>query len=454
MKKTARLVLAVLLALLVGCAQQLTPGPTQAPTATVFPAPAATASVSSTAAATPAATAAQEATFAPGQGIGPQDLFALVPEERGFTWIYDGSLQSGHEMTLQTVTEENGAKKYAITGTVRSPESEADLDLRIQIIYTVDGSVWVQEKSAISMLESEFDRLEILRAPLGVGESWEQTAENQRGARQTLTCTLESVLTSGESTVYTVRYEDSSAGYFERREITSGLGITAFERTPPDEEETSSPVGYWLVSGGAPGTAATIADWLPPLGQTLRFSGSSGYGYQGVLVMEQENSREIVYRFDGTDGGTGCEFVVRYYYDKDRGTLTEKAVRNERTGEAQVNSVLHNVVLLRFPLGEGASWTHDTMIGGERYSLTARIVGYDAEEGRVNVRYTAEGVPGYPDGVYIEERAFRVGHGMVSFRQLLTGDIAPESPLLDPVQAEEAISGRMFGYSQVIAVTD
>jgi hypothetical protein len=112
------------------------------------------------------------------------------------------------------------------------------------------------------------------------------------------------------------------------------------------------------------------------------------------------------------------------------------------------------VVLLQFPLAEGASWTHDTMIGGERYSLTARITWYDAEKGVVKVRYTAEGVPGYYDGVYIEERTFMAGHGMINIRQLLTGDIALENPLSGPVQIEEAISAHMFGYSQNIGTID
>lgn len=440
-----------------GCVSRQIPGPTDTPLAVtspaaILPGPTETPPPATTAPTTVAPSPARA--FSPDQGIDGEALLKMLPEQAGFVWNYDGSLESGHEMALVSVTPQDGAKVYTITGTVRdvsAGEAGPEWDPSIDITYTVDDTVWIQQKNAPNMLESQFDRIEILRVPLAVGERWEQFVEYDTGGTVSLICALESAQKSGEQYVYAVRYEDKTTGYYERREITVGTGITAFERSTDDEEEMPSTIGYWILTGEAPDRGASVADWLPPLGRTMRYAARTDYAHRGTLLLEQENEREAVYCFHGAyeqGNGTKDAFVVRYYYDKGRGTVTEKAVSNERTGEAEVNSKLHHLVVLRFPLRADSRWVHDTFLDGKRVSVVAEVVECDARAGRVRVRYTVEGAEGYYENKYIEERVFEVGRGLTGFTMRLPGAIpVGADAMVGPMQVQQAVSAHMFGYS-------
>ena len=129
--------------------------------------------------------------------------------------------------------------------------------------------------------------------------------------------------------------------------------------------------------------------------------------------------------------------------DYERGTVTEQVASNQRTGEKEINSKLHNVVILKLPIEAGERWNHQTTINGEEYTLHAEITEYDAGSGFIRVRYTAQGVPGYHDDTYFEERTFEHGYGMTTFANMLPGEITREAGETEA----QAIENHMFGYS-------
>lgn len=114
----------------------------------------------------------------------------------------------------------------------------------------------------------------------------------------------------------------------------------------------------------------------------------------------------------------------------------------------EVNSKLHNLVILKTPFKQGKTWSHSTRINGKEYKVTARIKEYDPATGRMKVTYTVNGVPGYFQNTYIEERIFEPGRGMVGFSNLMPGDIPiSKADVKDSKKLEEALINHMFGYS-------
>ncbi len=192
-----------------------------------------------------------------------------------------------------------------------------------------------------------------------------------------------------------------------------------------------------------------LKSYLPPLDTKLRYFGLAEYGHIGQLTKEKEFKSEAMYEFKGQyqDGiGTPDKFVVRYYINFDRTTITEMVISNERTGQAEVNSKLHNIVVLKLPIKEGKTWRHKTTIDGKRYTVYAKIVKVDDDT--IKVRYEVPGVDGYYDDTYIEERTFEKGYGMTGFSNLMKGDIGiSEEDAKDEEKLRQALVNHMFGYS-------
>lgn len=185
--------------------------------------------------------------------------------------------------------------------------------------------------------------------------------------------------------------------------------------------------------------------YLPQLDTDISYFGYAEYGHRGKMTAEGDD----VYRFDGEyrDGIVENDrFSVRYYFDTFRGTITEQVVMTDRNEVPEVNSKLHNVVLLKFPLKLNKKWHHSTMLNGAKYDLEAEIIVYDADTGLVKVRYIVEGVPGYYRDRYIEEREFMSGYGMTMFINNFPGELFVP-PVDDSDEAYwEAVRNEMFGY--------
>lgn len=198
------------------------------------------------------------------------------------------------------------------------------------------------------------------------------------------------------------------------------------------------------------GPAESCKQWLPELEKPYTYFGLAEYGHKGKLVKLSESGREDVYEYQGVfaDGrGDESKFVLRYHADLARGAVTEQVISNERGG-AEVNSKLHNLVVLKFPLSPGGHWSHEAKLNGKSVTVQASVAEYDEAKGIVKVRYTAKDAAGYYDNTYIEERIFEKGYGMTGFSGLMPGDIGiGAADAKDAAKLNEALKQHSFGYS-------
>lgn len=416
-----------------GAASPVTPAPSETPA----PAP--------TLAPVSASSAGPETEAVPGPAS--SQLAGLLPAFEGFAWAYHGFHEYAHTMTLDTVRNlSGGVVFYSVSGWVNTPPYwEAVTDPSIMLSYTIGSDRIVQEKNAPGMLDSRFDRLELIRTPLVPGTSWEQTAIDQYNREITLSCTITDVEERTSGTVYTVTYQDTESEYCETRWIQEGAGVIQFDKLITLEGYDTLPVGYSLYTPGDM-VNAELLPYLPPLDTDMTYAGTGGYAFSGKLAQSWEDSQESAYTFDGSYPD-GASFQVRYHIDFNRGTVTEEILSNARTGLSEINSKVHNLVVLvlpqHLPMEKGYTWTHDAAIDGNPCTVQAEVVICDTEAGVIKIRYTAQNIPGYYNGTYVEERRFERGLGMTLFRQLLPGEIVPA----EGETMEEAVNRHMLTYS-------
>jgi len=177
-----------------------------------------------------------------------RELKRFLPNVSGFTWKYSGFSGYDHQMSLGSIEARRGLTKYHITGTVGDPSGgEAVRDHSLTITYIITDGVWTQEKKEESMMDSEFDRLELLRGPIAEGTMWSQEQVDKEGRRRVLDSVIEDIRLEPRR-VLVVVYRERGSPYFERREFTEGVGITLFEKlwmSPLGNFE----IGYALFQG-------------------------------------------------------------------------------------------------------------------------------------------------------------------------------------------------------------
>jgi len=173
-------------------------------------------------------------------------LRQMLPAREGFTWKYSGFVGYDHTMVLNTIQQVGSTTRYVISGKVGDPSGgEAQRDFTLKITYIIQDGLWIQEKQEEAMLDSDFDRIEILRGPIERGRSWSQKQTDQNGLQRTLVCTIEEVRMEDGMQVLRVKYQDRGSAYYEIREIRQGLGIVMFEKlwVSPDGDFE---IGYHL----------------------------------------------------------------------------------------------------------------------------------------------------------------------------------------------------------------
>lgn len=403
---------------------------------------------------TASSTAVQPSAAATSPGASPQTsddpIAALLPGKAGFQWQYFGFAEYAMNLTLQSVEPSGSETAYTAKGKVAdmSGKSDAAGAFDVTVVYTVSAGVLSQKLTGEKAMDSVIPALELILAPLAAGTQWEQTVQMQ-GKPATLLCTIDSVKTAEGRKVYSVSYRQKGGDYYELRDITEGLGVTSFQRLY-QYEGGSDLIGYRLSVPGAQSSIQDYKQWLPPLGRQFTYFGLAEYAHKGALTLVSSNDKEDVYEYKGAfaDGrGDESKFVVEYRVDLARGTVTEQVVSNER-GAAEVNSKLHNLVVLKFPLSAGERWSHQAKLNGRDVTVQAEVEEYDEAQGVVKVRYTAKGTAGYYNDTYIEERTYEKGYGMTAFSNLMTGDIGISSAdAKDAVKLEDAIKQHSFGYT-------
>lgn len=166
-----------------------------------------------------------------GTGRYDDDLKALLPAREGAVWWYWGFAEYDHNMTLNTIDQGRNITRYLISGEVGDPSGgEAVRDFALQIVYTIEKGVWLQEKHEEAMMDSEFDVLEILRGPIEQGKSWTQKQTDRSGQERTLVSTIEQIKIEDGVRVVVVKYQDQGSPYYEMRELKQGQGVSMFEK--------------------------------------------------------------------------------------------------------------------------------------------------------------------------------------------------------------------------------
>jgi hypothetical protein len=391
-----------------------------------------------------------------------EELTRLLPEKTGFTWVYSGFAEYGHEMKLESITPTDTTVHFKLNGNVYDASGgEAPGDYSLRVEYQVTSESIIMHKAAERMMDN-FSKLVLIRLPLQEGTQWEQKVMDKDGKEYHLVCTIQKVEDHDEGKVYTVVYKDRDSDFYEKRQLQEDWGVISFE-TIWQSPEGPVTIGYYLYreASGYPGKTALKA-FLPPLGEQLRYFGLAEYAHEGQLVKVSEDQDKAVYQFNGNfqDGsGIPGEFKVQYLFDYKKGTIQEKVVENTRSSKEEVNSKLHHPVILKLPLEVGNTWQQEITFEGEKKTMTGTIVSI-AYEGRtfysqmknvhpvVTVRYRVEDAPGYFQNMYVEERKFQKGRGMISFSNLMKGALDIKD-MNDVYQIEQAIINHMFGYSLV-----
>jgi len=161
------------------------------------------------------------------------------------------------------------------------------------------------------------------------------------------------------------------------------------------------------------------------IGYEWFYSGFAEYGHRMRLDNisgSTENSEVLVYEVSGeVDDPSGGEaqgdFSLEMEYIITKDTATEKIIRGEK-----LIHVFDELQILKLPLQPGTKWEQKVKTDGGEEVLTAEILSAEAEEegGPVvyRVRYTVP-MEDMPDGLYVEERAFAEGKGLIHYARTL-----------------------------------
>lgn len=178
-------------------------------------------------------------------------LSGLLPDQEGYTWLYHGFAEYGHQMKLDKITDERQKRIYSISGEVYDPSGgESTKDRTISLHYILEDNNLKQEKVEEAMLDSKYDSLILIKTPLVAGTSWSQKVVEKNGKETLLNTLIKRVeVASDGKKEYTVRYEDTNSNYYEERVIKEGSGVVAFEKLL-ELEDSSFPVSYFQYVGG------------------------------------------------------------------------------------------------------------------------------------------------------------------------------------------------------------
>lgn len=179
-----------------------------------------------------------------------KDLMKLMPNE-GFRWAYNGAAEYYHEMNLTAITEDEKEVIYQVKGEVEDVVSgDQKADYNIELFYKIVGNSVKQVKTAPMMLDSEYDELTIIKAPLEAGTKWTEQVKDQDGKKVTLEGEITEVKEDERGNIYRVSYKNKKTGYTETRKIMENFGVIAFTKLVEIDGKNFSQ-GYGLYGSGS-----------------------------------------------------------------------------------------------------------------------------------------------------------------------------------------------------------
>lgn len=173
------------------------------------------------------------------------EVTSLFPSEAGFTWIYSGFAEYGHEMTLNNIVRERNQVTYKISGKVYDPsDGEARGNYNITMEYILSDGALIMNKEAEKMMDCEFDNMILIKSPLKEGTTWTQNLISRDKQEMKLVCSIVHVK-NGENKVYTVRYEHPDSSYYQERQFEENKGLISFRKLFATEDMVFE-IGYDL----------------------------------------------------------------------------------------------------------------------------------------------------------------------------------------------------------------
>ena len=184
------------------------------------------------------------------QDTASKELELLLPEKEGFKWVYNGFAEYGHDMKLDSIDKSNNKITYVITGTVADmsdgesgfPESHFDIALK----YIIENGTLTQTKTEQAMMDSEFDKLELIKLPLETGNTWTQNVLDKNGESREIKSEIVNISEAKGIKTYTVLYKDMSDSYYEKRDIREGYGTISFFKEWKDQDGNAYEIGYFI----------------------------------------------------------------------------------------------------------------------------------------------------------------------------------------------------------------
>src|SRR5699024_1616381 len=157
-------------------------------------------------------------------------LTQLLHYIKGYTWTYNVTVAYRHRMNLKSIDEKADKAIYTVEGEVDDVSGgESGKDYSLDVTYTVTSDTLIQEVESETMMDNNFEEIELIQMPLEEGTEWTQTQTNAEGEEVTLESSIEAVKEDGEQKIYTVTYEDTDSDYYQKRDIKEGVGVLSFE---------------------------------------------------------------------------------------------------------------------------------------------------------------------------------------------------------------------------------
>lgn len=175
-----------------------------------------------------------------------KELDGFLPKG-DFKWIYTGFAEYMQELTIIDVYETSSKKIYKMSGEVLDMSNgESSLDFSLSVNYIVTHDELVQEKIEEVMMDSEFDKLILLKLPIELGATWNETVISSDGDKELIVATIIEIVGKKPNRTVRVEYRNKDKTYIEKRAIQEGLGVVSFDKNMSFGSEKFE-MGYSLI---------------------------------------------------------------------------------------------------------------------------------------------------------------------------------------------------------------
>lgn len=160
------------------------------------------------------------------------DTLADIFPEMPASWIYNGTAEYSHVMSLSEVYDTKGQKIYRVFGEVEDmSDGEVDADFRFDLSYIVSGDNLEQIREGQMLMDSEYERLTLLKLPLEIQATWTEDVVDSDGRKVRVQSTIENIEDDEDGkTIYTVKYDQVGSDYYELRKFKEQTGLIYFEK--------------------------------------------------------------------------------------------------------------------------------------------------------------------------------------------------------------------------------